>query len=206
MIPLRFAILCLAAGCVAGGSEVARVDLKKPIKYDLSQPPSFQTTGGRVFDAPKPNPHRVPSLSVDIERITKISFPAGGSSTYLHIVLENIGTDDLTLPIGVDSLNLLAAGAGRTYLSLAVKGSEPNAPDLASAKLAMNAEHPESAAKLKPGDTISIELSLGEKPQGVDSVLLTAVISLHQITTSEGAVRDEVVGSEVRSELSRVWR
>lgn len=182
-------------------------NVKKPTKYDPSKPAIVKTAGGGVFDAPKPNPHRVPSLSVDIQTINKISFPGGsGSSTYLHIVLENIGTDDLTLPIGVDSLNLLSTGAGRTYLTLAVKGSDPNAPDLASAKLAMNTEHPESAAKLKPADTISIELSLDQKPQGVDFVPLTAVISLHQITTSEGAVRDEVVGSEVRSEISRVWR
>lgn len=124
----------------------------------------------------------------------------------LNIVLENIGTDDLTLPIGVDSLNLLAAGAGRSYFTL-VKGSDPNAPDLASAKLAMNAEHPESAAKLKPGDTMLHRVIAWPEATGRRfRTPYRAVISLHQITTSEGAVRDEMMGSEVRSEISRVWR
>jgi hypothetical protein len=187
--------------------EVARVDLRKPnnVNYDPSQPVTVEVAGGGVFDAPKPDPHRVPPLSVDIQAITKVTIPGGSvRSTSLRIVLKNIGTGDLTLPIGVDSQNLLATGSGRTYLTLAVKGPDPTARDLASAKLAMNVEHPESMAKLQPGDTVVLEVSLGEKPQGADSVPLAAVVSPHQITGP--TARDEEVGTAVRSSSSRYWK
>jgi hypothetical protein len=70
----------------------------------------------------------------------------------------------------------------------------------------MNLEHPESAAKLHPGDTVAIEVSLGEKPQGVDSVPLTAVVFLHQIRGTGPTARDETVGTEVRALSSTVWK
>jgi len=41
-------------------------------------------------------------------------------STHVHVLLRNIGSADLNLPIGVDAENLLATGTGREYLTVKI--------------------------------------------------------------------------------------
>jgi hypothetical protein len=101
----------LAIGWAAHAAEVAHIDLTKPI--NSSSGGRGETSGAFLFHPPKPDPHRVPPLSVEIQWVSKYSFP-GGSATQLHIVLKNIGTTDFTLPIGVDSQSLLATAGGLT--------------------------------------------------------------------------------------------
>jgi len=195
---LRFAALYLAANWGASGAEVAHINLTKPaVKCDTASGGSGEGYGVGLPHGPKPDPHRIPPVSIEIRSINKFS-SACENGAHAEIILENIGTGDLTLPIGIDTGSLLAAGAGRAYLTLALKGPGPTGPDFGSARLAMNEDHLESAATLRPGDTIAIEISLEKKPEGVDSVPLTATLSLHRITTSGQTVHDEQVGSEVR--------
>jgi hypothetical protein len=128
----------------------------------------------------------------------------------VHVLLRNIGSADLNLPIGVDAENLLATGTGREYLTVKIEDADPPEPrtdfrEFAFAKLAMNAEHPESGVTLHPGDTVTIDLSLGEKPRGAGKAPLTAVVSLRRITTGGANSRDEQIGSDVRPLWPIYW-
>lgn len=200
----RFVILMFLA--VAFAKQVAFVDLSAPPRSEQTGPRTFNVRGSRVYDGglrgPQPG---TPPVTLRLTRVTTIK-DGTALRDIVEVVMTNAGRAPISIPIGTDATQLLAATEKdrRSFefsVTLAKSGRI-----IATATSASDSGHPESSAVLQPGDTAVFWLPAGSwlpsPPQEGEETNpeVRVSVSLNRNVLDKGKDWTELVGEPVHSQ------
>jgi hypothetical protein len=213
MIKAFFALAFL----LASGREVAFIDLTGPAKTpDLRTSATTTVRRGWVLsEHPGVNPNTLP-VSVEIRGIYPYADRVTGApKEAIEVVLTNTGKSEISLPIGDDPVPLLSpeeAAHDRRYLSFEVNAGVGVEGSIDWADSAANNAHPESIAKLAPGDTAVFRLPFNtetsnNKRKGRNGAALQISVSVTQYRriVENGEDVEEQVGASIRAVKPILW-
>ena len=199
---------------LAAGREVAFVDLTGPAKTPGRRTSGSSTVrgGGVLSEHPGVNPNTLP-VSVEIRGIYPYADRVTGApKEALEVVLTNTGKSEISIPIGDDPVPLLSAEEAthdRRYLSFEVNAGV-GVEDWADS--AANSAHPESIAKLAPGDTAVFRLpfnaeTANNKRKNRNGAVLEVSVSVTQYRriVENGEDIEEQFGAQIRAVKPLPW-
>jgi hypothetical protein len=201
----------------ASAREVAFVDLTGPAKTpDLRT--SAKTTvrgGGAVTGRPGMSPSTLP-VSVEIRGIYPYADRVTGApKEAIEVALTNTGKSEISLPIGDDPVPLLApaeAAHDRRYLNFEVNCGVGVEGLIDWADSAANSAHPESIAKLAPGDTAVFRLPFNtetakNKRKDRNGAVLEVSVTVTQYwrIVEDGEDVEQQVGAPIRAVKPILW-
>jgi hypothetical protein len=147
-----------------------------------------------------------PSIGLKLTRIIK-STESPSLKDVVEVVLTNTGQTPISIPIGTDTVPLLApTETERRYLSFAVRAGPGIADTVATAMSAANSGHPESRAVLKPGDTAVFKLPIsgyymvGSKTAAADKLTIGVSVTLNRKMIDGGIDYNEQIGDSINSD------
>jgi hypothetical protein len=211
MIKVSFAFALF----LASGREVAYVDLTGPAKTAEPQSSTIHVRAGGGPSTTQPDSRTLP-ISVTIRGIYPYTDRVSGAPREtVEVVLTNTGKSEVTLPIGDDPVALLSpeeVAPDRRYLMFAVVSGDGAHDSIAVAESAANGWHPESIAKLAPGDTVVFRLPFNtsaadamRKERNNAPLNIAVRVSRYRRVAENGVDFEEYVGTPMRSENAVLW-
>jgi hypothetical protein len=202
---------------LASGREVAFVDLTGPAKTpDLRTSAKTTVRGGGVLtEHSRTIPNTLP-ITVEIKGVYPyVDRVTGAPKEAIEVELTNTGKSDISIPIGDDPVPLLSPGEAahdRRYLRFRVNAGVGVEGGIDFADSASNTAHPESIAKLAPGDTVVFRLPFNtqtadnkRKDRNGAPLAISVRVTQYRRIVEDGEDVEEQFGASIPADKPILW-